>query len=539
VSKSGKQEQQSRAIRHASIHAQSKGSAAHYLQNTIGNRSTSRLLGSSAVEQERAANRVAEDVTSSRAPRAAHAAPCTCNECSKKTASRKVERSGSPLAPAVRAEMEDRLQHDFSDVRVHTDGEAARSADALDAHAYTVGPDIVFGAGEYAPSSASGRRLLAHELTHVVQQAGAAGSGAAPTLQRFPRRGTPGRPRRGSTLPHREAIEYGECLRIMGPESVEYCQREALGEDAEDAPLALRAERVKTDLARLIADTDLVAMRDRHRQVNSAPARARAMERHLGTRRELTGVGSLRRVERFVTGVRNVQSNWGGMSPDARVSALGAVANTELTSAGVPTFLVVDKEPMEVAKGIFRADSWGLFLNEDMVNDATLDNEEAADVANTTLHESRHAEQAFLAARFSAGEGNSAAEIHDQLSVNAGIAAIAVRRRFTSETPGRIRSLGRRMFDAIESSEGQRITDETQRQYLTLRQRRTEAQTALSALRTRVTPQRYSDAVAARNALRDQLARTERFYEQYRSIPYESDAHEVGDMAELAFRGWQ
>jgi hypothetical protein len=66
--------------------------------------------------------------------------------------------------------MESRFSHDFSQVRIHTDALAAQSADAVNALAYTVGGDVVFGAGQYAPSSMEGQHLLAHELTHVVQQ---------------------------------------------------------------------------------------------------------------------------------------------------------------------------------------------------------------------------------------------------------------------------------------------------------------------------------------------------------------------------------
>jgi Domain of unknown function (DUF4157) len=79
---------------------------------------------------------------------------------------------GRPLEPAVRTEMEDRLGHDFSRVRVHTDGGSAASARALGARAYTVNPEIVFDSGRYAPTTPEGRRLLAHELAHVVQQQG-------------------------------------------------------------------------------------------------------------------------------------------------------------------------------------------------------------------------------------------------------------------------------------------------------------------------------------------------------------------------------
>lgn len=77
---------------------------------------------------------------------------------------------GSPLAPDVREEMQGRLGHDFSDVRVHTDSAAHDSAKAVNAHAYTVGSNVVFQRDVYDPGSQQGRTTLAHELTHVIQQ---------------------------------------------------------------------------------------------------------------------------------------------------------------------------------------------------------------------------------------------------------------------------------------------------------------------------------------------------------------------------------
>jgi len=77
---------------------------------------------------------------------------------------------GQPLDREARAFMEPRFGHDFSRVRIHTDDNAAESARAVNALAYTVGSNIVLGHGKHAPSSISDRRLLAHELTHVVQQ---------------------------------------------------------------------------------------------------------------------------------------------------------------------------------------------------------------------------------------------------------------------------------------------------------------------------------------------------------------------------------
>lgn len=77
---------------------------------------------------------------------------------------------GRPLDSTARSFMEPRFGADFSGVRIHTDTRAGESARAVSAHAYTVGRDIVFAPGQYSPDSAAGRRLLAHELTHVVQQ---------------------------------------------------------------------------------------------------------------------------------------------------------------------------------------------------------------------------------------------------------------------------------------------------------------------------------------------------------------------------------
>jgi hypothetical protein len=77
---------------------------------------------------------------------------------------------GGPLDASTRAFMEPRFGQDFSDVRIHADGPSGDAADAIDAVAYTVGRDVVFAHGTYQPSSDRGRKLLAHELTHVVQQ---------------------------------------------------------------------------------------------------------------------------------------------------------------------------------------------------------------------------------------------------------------------------------------------------------------------------------------------------------------------------------
>lgn len=77
---------------------------------------------------------------------------------------------GQPLDASVRGFMEPRFGHDFSNVRIHTDSHAAETAQSVSALAFAVGRDVVFGAGQYQPGTDAGKRLIAHELTHVVQQ---------------------------------------------------------------------------------------------------------------------------------------------------------------------------------------------------------------------------------------------------------------------------------------------------------------------------------------------------------------------------------
>ena len=80
-----------------------------------------------------------------------------------------LESEGQPLDASSRSQMEALFNEDFSGVRIHTDAEAAESAQAVDARAYTSGDDVVFGANQYHPNTSEGKQLLAHELAHTIQ----------------------------------------------------------------------------------------------------------------------------------------------------------------------------------------------------------------------------------------------------------------------------------------------------------------------------------------------------------------------------------
>jgi hypothetical protein len=112
---------------------------------------------------------------------------------------------GHPLDAGTRAYMEPRFGADFSGVRVHTDGQAAESAQAINARAYTVGRDVVFGAGQYAPQTGAGKRLLAHELAHVVQQQLGAGDGVVMRVEVEDCNKSNGHPKKDLLQRHSEA----------------------------------------------------------------------------------------------------------------------------------------------------------------------------------------------------------------------------------------------------------------------------------------------------------------------------------------------
>jgi hypothetical protein len=170
---------------------------------------------------------------------------------------------GQPLDTSTHMFMESRFGHDFRNVRVHTDSRAAESARTVKALAYTVGRDIVFASHQYRPNSVEGRKLLAHELTHIIQQGEASigevsrdfqiassndpleeqanrvaeskefrrgvpvSANSDQILQRAPDRREE---QPGGTLPFHEATELSDCIRIMGEQNAAYCRQEVLGE---------------------------------------------------------------------------------------------------------------------------------------------------------------------------------------------------------------------------------------------------------------------------------------------------------------------
>jgi Domain of unknown function (DUF4157) len=146
---------------------------------------------------------------------------------------------GQPLDAATRAFMEPRFGHDFGRVRVHVGARAAESADALRARAYTLGNRIVFGARQYAPTTPSGRLLIAHELTHVLQQ----GSTPRPMRQT-----DPAAHEEDEDKPRAEGLEVGggaggTAVRVLERGGVRISRDLAIAPTKPDAPEPVLSEQ--------------------------------------------------------------------------------------------------------------------------------------------------------------------------------------------------------------------------------------------------------------------------------------------------------
>lgn len=239
------------------------------LQRSLGNQAVQRLLDTRVVQAklrvsqpndsyEQEADYVANRVMSIPEPQMQRACACggACSSCQaaqpgeehERMQTKRVQASdtgqiaappivnevlrspGRPLDTAARRFMEPRFGQDFSQVRVHTDAKATESARAVNARAFTVGRDVVFGTGQFAPGTTQGRRLLAHELAHFSQQNGPLDrnhllrkpgrldlEGEAGTIEAV----GPDVRKAGSPLPYREAMEVTE--RSLYEEYVRNC----------------------------------------------------------------------------------------------------------------------------------------------------------------------------------------------------------------------------------------------------------------------------------------------------------------------------
>jgi hypothetical protein len=416
------------------------------------------------------------------------------------------ESGGRPLDTATRLTMERRMGFDFSKVRVHDDARAADSARELHANAYTTGTSIVFNAGQYSPSSAEGRRLLAHELAHVVQQGGNSG------------------------LVQRKFMEDpSKSMDRLNPKNLL------------NPPVSASQAPVLQDLLQLIPTATWPEIRKRQYPKESAAAAPHEQARLEGKEPDLTGVGSLPNLHLVASEIRDIQGRWAtdsSTTADTRVGWLGKVADDTLTAASVPKLLHTVKEDME-SRGAFVPKEWKFKVKKGMVEQPTLSADAAGDLANTTAHECRHAQQTFSAARYAAGiQHLDAAKISDTLNMESTIASVAVAKKMDKSTPAAEKDLGARMLESKGTNlkPNSAISNQVDVEIKKLDRARGAAEAARDGLMFGFPPVSEDEAVKRRDALKAEVDAVVKSYSDYRAIPHEADAHDVGNEEEMAFK---
>ncbi len=256
---------------------------------------------------------------------------------------------------------------------------------------------------------------------------------------------------------------------------------------------------------------------------------------------DLTGLGSVLRIDAFVRGVKQVQKNWATLgAPPARGKALLDVCNAALQSIGVPPMVNFEIHSME-PRGAFHRDHWKMIFREQTLSlPAPLGDAQAAAIADTALHESRHCEQHFRVARYLAGQRQSAQTIAAQRKIPLAMAQAATKRPLTHQngTPQEIQEAKQWKQGLSTNGQGQHdrhISGTTGQAIEQLADRRAAAQQALTDLQDHQTPHDLQRARLAASALAAEIATVQNVYATYRAIPWEADAHEVGVSSARAF----
>lgn len=439
-----------------------------------------------------------------------------------------VARAGFAGAPAASFPHRDAIERSFGaalPATAHTDAAAASASQALGAEGYALGNQVAFASPD------PGLAVAAHEAAHVMQ--------ATSGVQLYGGE--------GAYEAHADAVadrvvrgQSAADLLAAGPAASPAVRRSPAPPAPAPKPApATDADKLAKELQALIDGAVWKEIRKTVYPKESAGGVARAKERKDGKRADLTGLGKITALEHFAAAVKVVQKDWPKKSEKERIKALAVAVGEEMKRADVPEFLAVLPEVME-SKGAFNHGDWAFLLSKEMVGKPALADAEAAELCNTALHEARHAEQAFLAARFAAGppQNKDGAAIASEHGIPPKIATAAVALKFDAATDPKVAALGKQMHQAsvTDGATNQQISNDDYTDEM--KDKRKEAQVALDKLKAKADAGTIAAATTKRDELQAAIAEVKRRYTLYRNIPYEADAHEVGDAAEQAFKGW-
>jgi hypothetical protein len=309
---------------------------------------------------------------------------------------------------------------------------------------------------------------------------------------------------------------------------------------AKPDPVKKAALEVAEHAAKEVAESTREKVRDRLYAEISAPNKVIARERRAKQRPDLTGLGAVSQIDDLVARFRVIMaSSWGTLKTGPeRANAMLVLAEDKLMSLGVPQFSPFDLKDMQ-PKGAFSSEAWRFVFQKKMMETTAPTQDEQADLINMVAHESRHAEQAYLAARIAAGKGMKPAEIAAAVHISPRVAALAHDRKITAKTAtGPELAFANAMFEAEATHRTKNLDIEavvaTRRNELNAANARCAA--CVATLRAHPNTTNMLETVQAREEMRAAVAAYSKAYRDYRNIPFEADAHQVGDTAALAFR---
>jgi hypothetical protein len=425
------------------------------------------------------------------------------------------------------------------DVQVHVGPEAEQFVAQHQARAVTVGNHIAFGAGQYRPGTPDGDMLIAHEIAHVIQMRGADPAGPIG---------------RGDHGAEAEADRAADSI-VVAQHGVAGDAPDRDGARVSPQPLALHKDGTtggaKPDpikkaalgladkVAQEVADSTRDKVRNRLYAQYSAPNKPLARDRRAKKVADLTGLGAVAQIDELVRRFRSFLPFWSDKDLDAdrRALAMYQLAQAMLVIAGVPQFEGYALEDMK-PKGAFSSGDWRFHFQRNMMANNAPSQDDHADLVNALAHESRHAEQAWVAARVAAGKGMKPDDIADAVGILPKIAGLAKKQPITAKTAGAAElAFGNAMFEAEATNKTTNLNLEAVVAAASkeLVARNDACAKAVAKLRGNPTSAEMAATVKARDALRAAVTAYSDAYRDYRSIPFEADAHEVGDAAATAF----
>ncbi len=288
------------------------------------------------------------------------------------------------------------------------------------------------------------------------------------------------------------------------------------------------------ELDRLVARAEWPALRPEARGAAAPGADGRAQARRRGEMPDLTGVGSVAAMDTWAQGVRAVASTWERLDVDRRREALESLATTVLAAADVPPAPIVAPETWRTPAS-FDFPSWKIVIRLSLLQRSPLTDAAACELAEVLAHESRHAEQYFLAARWLAGKGASADEIVATIAHLPGAIAEQAVALGTRGLSGPALALASSMQQALGPDHSKHVRDAKDDGYDEMRVARAAGLEIVARLRARPATASLEEGRAACDRLRVSIAEVLEKYRVYRRSPYELDGHEVGAGAVAAF----